>query len=108
MRFKHRVYTLGVPVGTKAYALKRKLMLKAGADVGLAINYKWKTFINDTKTKNHEFFSDRVARFCPPCFSEQGSNQSASPATIISIISSIPPIWLMPTQMRAFLPWELD
>ncbi len=68
MRFKHRVYTLGVPVGIKAYALKRKLMLKAGADIGLAINYKWKTFINDTKTKNHEFFSDRVARFFPSVF----------------------------------------
>lgn len=58
---KHRVYTLGVPIGIKYYSNDRKLMLKAGADLGLALNYKWKVFVNDTKTKTNEFFSNRTS-----------------------------------------------
>ncbi len=58
IRSKHRVYTLGAPLGIKYYSNNRKLMLKTGVDVALALNYKWKTFVRDTKTKNHEYFSD--------------------------------------------------
>lgn len=61
IKTKHRVYTLGAPLGLKFYLLNEKLMFKVGGDVGLALNYKIKNFINDTKTKNNEWFSDRVS-----------------------------------------------
>lgn len=60
-RSKHRVYTLGVPLGIKYHSNDHKLMLKAGADLGLALNYKWKVFVNDSKTKANEFLSNRTS-----------------------------------------------
>jgi len=61
VRSKHRVYTLGAPLGIKYYSNNKKLVLKTGVDVALAINYKWKTFVNDTKVKSHEYFSDQTS-----------------------------------------------
>lgn len=61
LRSKHRVYTLGAPLGIKYYSNNKKLVLKTGVDVALALNYKWKTFVNDTKIKNHEYFSDQTS-----------------------------------------------
>lgn len=61
IKTKHRVYTLGAPLGLKFYLMNEKLMFKVGGDVGLALNYKIKSFINDQKIKGNEWFSDRVA-----------------------------------------------
>lgn len=68
-RWKHRVYTVGVPIGIKLYFLeKNKLMFKAGADFSYAFNYKKKYFVNKTKTKSNEFFSDQTNNFMPSIF----------------------------------------
>jgi hypothetical protein len=61
-KYKHRVYTIGVPVGIKLYSNDHKLMFKAGADAALAFNYKWKHFNNNDKLhKGNEFFSDKAS-----------------------------------------------
>lgn len=68
-KWKHRVYTVGVPIGVKLYFLeKNKLMFKAGADFSYAFNYKMKYFVNKTKTKSNEFFSDQTNNFMPSIF----------------------------------------
>ncbi|HNB80885.1 MAG TPA: hypothetical protein PLP34_07520 [Chitinophagaceae bacterium] len=62
VKSKHRVYTLGVPLGLKFFLLKKeKLMIKVGGDVSVAIDYKWKNYVNNTKKKDHEFFSDKTS-----------------------------------------------
>ncbi|MBL7766191.1 MAG: hypothetical protein JNJ58_08870 [Chitinophagaceae bacterium] len=61
LKYKYRVYTLGAPLGLKLYFMKNKLMFKTGADISLAFNYKWKTYLNGQKTlKGNEFFSDKT------------------------------------------------
>lgn len=65
-RVKNRVYTLGAPLGLKFYLSKKnKCILKVGADLSLAMDYKWKTFDSQskraTKKKDHEFFSKDVS-----------------------------------------------
>jgi hypothetical protein len=65
---KHRVYTLGAPIGIKYVSNNKKLTLKAGADVAYAFNYRWKYFVNDTKTKGNEFFSDKTSTIFSSAF----------------------------------------
>ena len=57
---KHRVYMLGAPLGFKIAMAHHKVIFKAGADLSIAFNYKWKRFINNSKTKNNEFFSNKT------------------------------------------------
>lgn len=64
--FKNRVYTLGAPLGLKFYLSKKnKCILKVGADLSLAMDYKTKYFDSRrkraTKSKEHEFFSKDVS-----------------------------------------------
>lgn len=65
---KHRVYTLGAPIGIKYVSNNKKLTLKAGADVAYAFNYRWKNFVNDTKTKDNEFFSNKTSTIFTSAF----------------------------------------
>ncbi len=60
VRWKHRVYTFGAPIGLKVYMAKNKVMFKIGADAGLAFNYKEKKIVHKTKSKSNEFFSDQT------------------------------------------------
>lgn len=66
--YKHRVYTVGAPVGVKLNFAHDKVVFKAGADFSVALNYKWKTIINDKKTKKNEWFSDKTSMFFPSVF----------------------------------------
>ncbi len=62
IRYKERVYTIGAPLGVKFFLADKKFMLKVGADVALAFNYKKKYFLNDDKLyKYNEFFSNDAA-----------------------------------------------
>ena len=65
---KHRVYTLGAPIGIKYVSTKKKLTIKAGADVAYAFNYRWKYYVNNTKTKGNEFFSDKTSMIFSSAF----------------------------------------
>jgi hypothetical protein len=61
LRYKERVYTFGAPLGVKLQTKNRKFMMKMGADIALALNYKRKHFLNNVKvTKFNEFFSDQA------------------------------------------------
>lgn len=61
VRFKERVYTFGAPAGIKWHSRNNKFMVKAGADIALAFNYKRKHFLNDEKIfKVNEFFSNQA------------------------------------------------
>jgi hypothetical protein len=61
IRYKERVYTIGAPAGIKLISSNKKLMLKFGADIALAFNYKRKHFLNDEKIyKYNEFFSSKA------------------------------------------------
>lgn len=66
--YKHRVYTVGAPVGFKLNFAHDKVIVKAGADFSVALNYKWKTIFNDKKTKKNEWFSDKTSMFFPSVF----------------------------------------
>lgn len=68
VREKHRVYTVGAPFGFKIHNLKNNVVFKTGVDVSVAVNYKWKHIVNDTKTKHNEWFSNRTALFFPSLF----------------------------------------
>lgn len=61
VRFKERVYTFGAPAGFKFHTRDNKLIVKAGADIALALNYKIKHFLNEEKIfKKNEFFSNQA------------------------------------------------
>lgn len=67
-RVKHRVYTVGAPFGFKFHSNNNKVSFKTGVDVSVAFNYKWKSCLNDKKTKDNEFFSNRTSLFFPSLF----------------------------------------
>jgi len=63
-KWKHRVYTIGVPVGFKLGNLKSGMFFYAGGQIEYAFNYKEKYFLNDSKEdKNVYWFTDRVNIF---------------------------------------------
>lgn len=69
IREKHRVYTVGAPFGFKFHSANKKdIVFKAGADLSFGVNYKSKRFVNDKKTKQSEWFSNRTALFFPSLF----------------------------------------
>lgn len=65
---KRRVYTIGVPVAFKVGDLGNDKYLYAGAEGEFAFHFKEKTFINDNKTKQSEWFSKRNNLFLPSVF----------------------------------------
>jgi hypothetical protein len=80
-RVKHRVYTLGAPLGVKVYMANKKVIMKVGADLNMAFNYRWKTINGKSKTTHSEFFSDKTSLFFPSVFagiSVQGVSVTAS------------------------------
>ena len=60
LRMKHRVYALVMPVGIKLGNMGRHSYLSAGVELNLFLNYKEKVWLNDSKTKKSEWFSDRT------------------------------------------------
>jgi hypothetical protein len=68
-RYKRRLYTLGIPVGIKLGNMNNGNFFFAGAEAGLAVNYKEKKFVNgDKKDKFNEWFSDRTPKILPSVF----------------------------------------
>lgn len=65
---KRRVYTIGVPVAFKIGDLGNDKYFFAGAEGEFAFHFKEKTFINDKKTKESEWFSSRNNLFLPSVF----------------------------------------
>lgn len=59
VKYKHRVYTFGVPAGIKLGDLDRTFVYM-GYQIEWAWNYKQKSFINGTKTKFVDWNSSRV------------------------------------------------
>jgi hypothetical protein len=60
-KWKHRVYSLGLPIGFKLGNLKSGMFFYAGYQIEWAFNYKEKHFFNDSnKIKNVYWFTDRV------------------------------------------------
>jgi len=60
-KWKHRVYTLGLPVGIKLGNLKSGMFVYAGYQIEYAFNYKEKYFLNGSKkTKDVYWFTNRV------------------------------------------------
>lgn len=69
IKFKERVYVLSAPIGLRVFNYKRNIMFKAGADAGLAINYKIKTFFKENKvSKQNEYFSTKANLFFASIF----------------------------------------
>ena len=63
-KWKHRVYTIGVPVGFKLGNLKSGMFFYAGGQIEYAFNYKEKYFLDGSKqTKDVYWFTDRVNIF---------------------------------------------
>jgi hypothetical protein len=60
-KWKHRVYTLGLPVGIKLGNLRSGMFFYAGGQIEYAFNYKEKYFLNNSKqAKNVYWFTDRI------------------------------------------------
>lgn len=69
IKYKHRVYTLGLPIGLRLHTANHKSWVKAGLDLSWALNYKKKIFEDEkAKIKYSEWFSSRVTSFMPSAF----------------------------------------
>lgn len=63
---KHRVYTLGIPVGLKIGNLSSNNFFIIGGGIDFPIHYKSKSYIDKSnKTKNGEWFSKQVNPVMP-------------------------------------------
>lgn len=67
-KIKRRSYTLGVPLAFKLGSFRDNLYVFGGAEYELLFHYKQKIFVNDSKIKKTEWFSDRTQRFLPSIF----------------------------------------
>ncbi|MBL7771402.1 MAG: hypothetical protein JNM95_00920 [Chitinophagaceae bacterium] len=69
LKFKHRVYTVGFPLGFRIHSADRKTWFKAGFDASWAVHYKKKTFVDNKKTEKYSaWFSDCTSTFFPSVF----------------------------------------
>lgn len=69
VKYKHCVYTLGLPLGFRIHKANHKTWVKAGIDFSWALHYKLKTFEEGReKIKYNAWFSSRVASFYPSVF----------------------------------------
>ncbi len=67
-KIKRRSYSLGVPLALKLGSFRDNMYVFGGAEYELLFHYKQKTFVNDSKIKKTEWFSDRTERFLPSIF----------------------------------------
>ncbi len=66
---KHRVYTIGVPLGLKIGNLSKKQYFMIGGGVDFPFNYKNKRYVaKKDKVKYNEWFGDRVNPIMPYVF----------------------------------------
>lgn len=70
LKMKHRIYALVIPVGLKLGNMSKHSYISAGAELNIFLNYKEKVWLNDSKTKRSEWFSDRVELFNPSFFGQ--------------------------------------
>lgn len=69
LKFKHRVYTFGLPVGLKVGNIKDGIFVYFGGQIEWAFNYKEKRFENNDKVdKFVEWNSKRVNQWQPSAF----------------------------------------
>ncbi|MEC5148255.1 hypothetical protein [Chitinophaga sp. 212800010-3] len=70
LKFKQRVYTMGIPLGIKIGDVSGgTFFFFAGGEIDLAINYKEKQFVDGKKVhKFNEWFSDRTPLLMPSLF----------------------------------------
>jgi hypothetical protein len=67
IRKKHRVYTLGIPIGMKLGKLD-EYFFYGGYEIEFPFNYKEKTFQNNNKEKFNEWFSPRTPTYYNTAF----------------------------------------
>lgn len=64
--YKHRVYSLGIPLGIKFGDLRNRNFAFGGAGVDFPFHYKEKTFVSrSNKTKQSEWFGAQTPRVLP-------------------------------------------
>ena len=69
LKYKHRSYALGLPVGLKVGNLENGTFLYLGGQIEWCFNYKQKEFQNGNKTNKFlEWNSDRVNQWQPSVF----------------------------------------
>lgn len=71
VKIKERSYGLGLPIVLKVGNFKKGMNLGVGGEAELMFAWKRKIFVgDDTKTKEHEWFSDNVNVFNPSLLAE--------------------------------------
>lgn len=65
---KRRTYSFGIPLALKIGNFDKNFYLFGGGEYELFFHYKHKRFIDDTKKKYKDWFSDRTNRFVPSVF----------------------------------------
>jgi hypothetical protein len=65
---KRRTYSLGIPLAVKLGSFKNHFYVYGGGEYELFFHYKQKQFINNNKTRQSEWFSNRTQRFAPSFF----------------------------------------
>lgn len=68
VKIKKRSYSLGIPLAFKLGALDNHYFIYAGGEYEWMFHYKQKLFINDVKSKEKEWNSDRVTTWNPSVF----------------------------------------
>ena len=68
IEIRRRTYSFGIPLAFKGGSFKDNLFFYGGGEYELFFHYKQKQFIDGTKTKESEWFSDRTNRFVPSLF----------------------------------------
>ncbi len=68
VKYKHRSYMLGLPVGIKLGNLDNGTFLYLGGQIEWGFVYKQKEFVNDNKTKFKEWNSNRINQWQPSVF----------------------------------------
>lgn len=67
-KIKRRSYSLGLPLALKLGSFKDNIYIFGGGEYEWLFHYKQKIFVNDSKIKKTEWFSDRTKRFIPSVF----------------------------------------
>lgn len=70
LKMKHRSYSLGMPVALKIGNFEKGVYGALGAEAELMFAYKRKLFYDGDKSKESEWFSDKVNLFNPSVFAE--------------------------------------
>jgi hypothetical protein len=70
LKIKHRSYSLGVPLAIKFGNIEKGVYGAMGGEAELMFAYKRKLFFDGDKSKESEWFSDKVNLFNPSVFAE--------------------------------------